>query len=107
MTKTDFNKEDFLNSIFGRGLIECIQWWDKHLCEMSKFNWVTPEYRSAEYLAHGYESQWAVYKKYFRTIGLEYNFSRTDKYFGICSDNETDWLIKFDRQLQPAEKIGS
>ena len=99
MTQTCFNKEDFLYSIFGEGLIECIQGWDKQLYEMSRLNEFTPEYKAAEYLAHGYESQWTVYKKYFRTIGLKYNFSRTDEYFGICSDEETDWLIKFDRQL--------
>ncbi len=94
-----FNKEEFFNSIFGEGLIECIQCWDKQLCKKAQFNEFTPEYRAADYLAHGYESQWDVYKKFFRSVGLNYNFTRTDEYFGICSEDESDWLIKFERQL--------
>lgn len=99
MTKADFNKVEFLNSIFGKGLIQCIQGWDAQLFKMYQFGELTPEYRAAEYLAHGYESQWNVYKNFFRYIGLRYNFTRTDEYVGICSDDETDWLIKIDRQL--------
>lgn len=99
MTKTDFNKEEFLNSMFGEGLIECIREWDKQLCMKAQFNEFTPEYRASDYQAHGYECQWYVYKKFFRSIGLRYNFTRTDEYFGVCSDDETDWLIKFDRSV--------
>lgn len=99
MTPKDFSKEEFLNSIFGEGLIECIQGWDAQLFKMYKFNEFTPEYRAAECLAYGYRSQWNVYKKFFMSIGLRYNFTRTDEYVGVCSDDETDWLIKIDRQL--------
>lgn len=29
--------------------------------------------------------------------GIEYCFSRTDEYFGVCTEDETDWLFKVNR----------
>lgn len=25
---------------------------------------------------------------------IEYNFTRTDNYYGVCTEDETDWLFK-------------
>ena len=30
--------------------------------------------------------------------GIEFNFTRTDEYFGICNDDETIWLMKENRK---------
>ena len=43
-------------------------------------------------------AQLEVYKmaiKYF--CGIEYHFTRTDEYFGLVTEDETDWLIKIER----------
>jgi len=29
--------------------------------------------------------------------GIEYDFTRTDEYFGIVTEDETDWLFKIER----------
>ena len=30
---------------------------------------------------------------------IEYHFSRTDEYFGVCTEDETDWLFKVEREV--------
>ena len=30
--------------------------------------------------------------------GVEYCFTRTDKYYGLVTENETDWLFKVERK---------
>ena len=39
-------------------------------------------------------------KKFMMTEmdGIEFNFTRTDEYFGICNDDETIWLMKENRE---------
>lgn len=28
---------------------------------------------------------------------IEYHFSRTDEYFGVCTEDESDWLFRVER----------
>lgn len=30
--------------------------------------------------------------------GVEYHFTRTNKYFGLVTEDESDWLIRYDRE---------
>lgn len=80
------NKEKFLKTELGSGMEECIKAWDKNL--------KVGDRKAALWC----QAQWEVYKMAVRQFyGIEYCFSRTDEYFGICTEDETDWLFKVDR----------
>lgn len=87
------NKEKFLKSEFG-GELECvIRSWDIALQQDRNR---TETLRDLAWC----QAQWEVYKMALKHFyGIEYYFSRTDEYFGICTEDESDWLFKFDREL--------
>ena len=52
------------------------------------------------------QAQWEVYKlalKHF--YGVEYFFTRTDEYFGICTEDESDWLMKVERTISIVKTV--
>lgn len=80
------NIEKFLKTELGSGLQECVTAWDKCL-EVGD--------EKAEYRC---QAQWEVYKMAVRQFyGIEYCFTRTDEYFGVCTEDETNWLFKVER----------
>ena len=84
-----FNKQKFLITELGGSLQECITAWDK---------WLEIGDRKA---ALWCQAQWEVYKMALRQFyGIEYFFTRTDEYFGVCTEDETDWLFKVERELK-------
>ncbi len=94
------NKEKFLKTELGSNLKECITAWDKWLGELRKFNInnVGREYKETRKAADWCQAQWEVYRMAVKQFyGVEYNFSRTDEYFGVCTEGETDWLFKIER----------
>lgn len=79
----------FLSSELGSSLQECITAWDK---------WLEIGDRKA---ALWCQAQWEVYKMALKQFyGIEYFFTRTDEYFGVCTEDETDWLFKVERELK-------
>lgn len=84
------NKEKFLETELGRNLEECIRDWD----------WAIRGGAKTKSLADWCQAQWEVYQIMFRQIyEIYYYFSRTSEYFGICTGDEKDWLIKVKREL--------
>lgn len=82
----EMNKEKFLKTELGSSLKECIMDWDK---------WIESRDEDA---ALWCQAQWEVYKIAIRQFyRIEYCFTRTDEYFGICTEDETDWLFKVER----------
>ena len=82
-------KLKFLSSELGSSLQECITAWDK---------WLEIGDRKA---ALWCQAQWEVYKMVLRQFyGIEYFFTRTVEYFGVCTYDETDWLFKVERELK-------
>lgn len=81
-----FDKERFLQTEFGSRLKECAVAWDF---------WLSKKERTK---AVHCGLQWEVYQlALLQFYGIEYHFSRTDEYFGVCTENETDWLFKIER----------
>ena len=96
---TELNKEDFLKTELGASLDECIKAWDIALQDKKKYWYETEEYRKSEKTANWCQAQWEVYKLMIKQFyGIEYNFTRTNEYFGLVTEDETDWLIKINRQ---------
>ena len=84
MKKLD--KVKFLKTRLGASLVECITAWDE---------WLKTGDRQA---ALWCQAQWEVYQIAVKQFyGIEYHFTRTDEYFGVCTEDETDWLLKVER----------
>ena len=87
------NKEKFLKSELGGNLQECVTAWDHWLTELRKFNidTVGQKYRETRKAADWCQAQWEVFQTVMRQFyNIEYHFSRTDEYFGVCTEDETD-----------------
>lgn len=91
------NKETFLKTEFGSSLKECVVAWDHWIMELKKLNLcnVSEKYQCIRESATWCQAQWEVYQLALRHIfKKEYHFTRTDEYFGVCTEDETDWLFK-------------
>lgn len=81
-----WNKEKFLGTEFGKKMIQCAIDWDKAI------------EKDIEFMT-SYCSMWEVFQLAVKQFyGIEYHFTRTDEYFGICTEDETDWLLKIERK---------
>lgn len=102
------NKVKFLKTEVGAELDSCIKTWDNALEERRK---VTPGLSSNTEAEKGMgyrywnntvtycQAQWEVYQLVLRQFfGIEYHFTRTDEYFGVVTEDESDWLIRYDRK---------
>ena len=57
------------------------------------------EYKRERKVADWCQAQWEVYKMAIKQFyGVEYCFTRTDKYYGLVTEDETDWLFKVERK---------
>ena len=65
----ELNKEEFLKTEFGSTLKECITAWDHWLAKLRQF------------------------------YGILYYFNRSNEYFGVSTEDETDWLFKVEREV--------
>lgn len=82
-------KERFLKTELGSGMVECVTAWDRWLDEK--------DVKAAFWC----QAQWEVYQMAIRQFyGTEYHFTRTEEYFGICSKDEKDWLLKIEKEKQ-------
>lgn len=82
------NKENFLKSELGSHMKACVTAWD---------NWVSMGEKKA---ATWCQAQWEVYQMAIKQFyGVEYHFTRTDEYFGVVTEDESDWLFKVERSL--------
>ena len=99
------NIKKFMMTEMGGELEETIKAWDQALEERRK---ATPGIGDPDQgIGFGYwdrtckscQDRWEVFKLAIRQFyGIEFNFTRTDEYFGICNDDETIWLMKENRK---------
>lgn len=81
------NKEKFLKTEFGSRLEECVIAWDFYLEKRER-----DDVRQCQ-------AQWEIYQLAMKQFyGVEYYFTRTDEYCGVCTEDETDWLLKRERK---------
>lgn len=81
------NKEKFLKTEFGSRLEECVIAWDFYLEKRERDD------------ARQCQAQWEIYQLAMKQFyGVEYYFTRTDEYCGVCTEDETDWLLKRERK---------
>ena len=95
------NKEKFLKTELGSNMEVCIRSWDYWLCQLKNYSYKpmpNSAYKKAKEKAARCQAQWEVYQMALQQFyGIEYHFSRTDEYFGIVTEDESDWLFKVER----------
>ena len=100
MEKLIFNKEKFLGTDFGKALKECVTDFDAALTACSKHYVGSDEYHLEQKNADVLLGQWWVYQLAMQQFyGLWLYFTRTDKYFGVCTGDEAFWLFKIERVI--------
>ena len=88
-------KKQFLASEFGKELVSMITAWDQALEKNSRIGEDKEVLRTLAWC----QAQWEVYRMAIKHFyGVEYHFSRTDEYYGLCTEDESDWLMKVDRE---------
>jgi len=89
------NKEHFLKTALG-GELECmITAWDEALEKHSRIG----ENKDILRMLAWCQAQWEVYRMAIKHFyGVEYHFTRTDECYGLCTEDESDWLLKVDRE---------
>ena len=89
--KRILKKEEFLKSEFGSELECTITAWDEALEKHNR----TGEDKDILRTLAWCQAQWEVYRMAMKQFyGVEYHFTRTDEYYGLCTEDETDFLFK-------------
>ena len=99
------NKEKFMKTEMGGELEETIRTWDKAIDERRK---ATPGignpdqglgFKYWDNTCRSCQDRWEVFKLAIKQFyGIEFFFTRTDEYFGVCSEDESIWLMKEGRE---------
>lgn len=88
-------KKQFLASEFGKELVSTITAWDQALEKSGRTRGDKDALRTLAWC----QAQWEVYRMAIKHFyGVEYHFTRTDEYYGLCTEDESDWLMKVDRE---------
>lgn len=91
------NKEKFLETELGSELDNFIRAWDEALDKL-EYPYGTIPYENASGTVYRCRAQWKVYQMAIKQFyGIEYYFTRTDEYYGLVTEDETDWLLKVER----------
>lgn len=93
-------KERFLKTELGGEMQETVKAIDFYLTEQAATSeWREPEkYQSLQENIDILFAKWEVFKLAVKQFyGIEYHFTRTDEYYGLCTEDEGDYLIKIVR----------
>ena len=94
------NIVEFMNTELGKELKETILCWDNALEEQRKVTSLI-EYKNWEKICISCMDKWEVFKLVLKQFcGIEVCFTRTDEYYGICTEDETLWLMKEYREYE-------
>lgn len=105
--RVKLDKKEFFKTELGEELEETIRCWDHAMAERkkSKAGYRRGESDSGlgfEYWDRTCQScldKWEVFKLAIKQFyEVEYNFTRTEDYFGLVTEDGTDWLLKEDRE---------
>lgn len=87
------NKERFLKTELGSSLVECVRAWDYYI--QNRSNIVLEGIVDIHLASSLCQAQWEVFKTAIKQLyGIEYCFTRTEDYYGLVTEDETDWLFK-------------
>ncbi len=93
------NEKKFFKTEFGAELDQCVKALDKTLELRAKAEHFSEEWKKEQKALDELFARLDVYKQGLRTFyGLNLCFTRTDEYFGLCTEDESYFLMKIDRE---------
>lgn len=97
----ELNVKEFMETEMGKALEETVWCWDKIMEEKRKTaletNKLGREFGLAfcETIYRSCQERWKVFRLALKQFyGIEFHFTRTDEYFGVCTEDESLWLMK-------------
>ena len=100
-------KARFERTEFGGQMVETVKALDFYLEEKNHTSqWQEPEkYKRLMKDIDRLFAQFEIFKLAVKQFyGVEYHFTRTDDYFGCCTDNGEDFLFRFEREKKVSGK---
>ncbi len=100
-------KEKFVKTEFGGQMVETVKAIDFYLEEKSHTSqWQEPEkYKRLRKDIDRLFAQFEIFKLAVKQFyGVEYHFTRTDDYFGCCTNDGEDFLFRFEREKKVSGK---
>ncbi len=95
------SKEEFLHSRIGKELKDCIANLDEAKTKAKKCKAIndTTGFMIARDCAGACWEQWKIFQMVTHELtSLYYQFVRTDEYYGLATEDESDWLFKVNRE---------
>lgn len=93
----DFDKNAFLVSKLGVDLVNTLKNLER-MCDKLSHSWVSEDLVQYEIARKMYMERLSVHKMWIKELyGVDYIFTRTDSYFGLVTEDESDWLIKINK----------
>lgn len=90
--------DKFLLTEFGSNMVMCVEAWDYTLSQIIRSE-VSDRMRKLRDDCSCFQASWEVYQMALKHIfGVDYYFTRTDKHFGICTADKSEWLLKKERR---------
>lgn len=98
----ELNKDEFLKTEFGRDLRNTVDLLDRAIKMQSKCSnkggW--DEFKLHSQRIEELDNRCEVFKLAIKQFyGIEYDFHRTDDYYGFCTKDGSDWLYKVERGI--------
>lgn len=96
------NKEEFLRTELGMGICITARELNFLITEQAKISeWENlSEYDEYKTRIQIRLTKLDVFKLAIKQFyGIEYHFTRTEEYFGLVTEDETDWLLKIERNV--------
>lgn len=101
------NIKNFMKTEMGSELEETIRCWNNAIDERRKVTpgWGNPDdglgFQYWENICKSCQDRWEVFKLAIKQFyGIEFFFTRTDEYFGICTEGEEIFLMKEERRKE-------
>lgn len=94
-----FNKEEFQKTVVCDEIRCVIVSLERALVKRSNTPAYCDAYLEADRDVEKYLMCWNILKKVIQQFyGIEYHFTRTDEYYGVCTEDESDYLFKVNRK---------
>jgi hypothetical protein len=100
----ELDKEWLMGSAFGMSMCDYVDLLDKALDRKCRCTQFSEEWFKEDIAVQRNMARWDMARLALQSFyGIHYNFTRTKEYYGICNDNESDWLYKVERNETEGE----
>lgn len=94
----ELDKEWLLGSVFGINMCDHVKFLDDALIRKSKCIQYSDDWFKEDMAVERNLAAWDMARLALLTMyGISYNFTRTSDYYGICTDDGSDWLYRVER----------